>query len=197
MTPVSAFRREFLVADLPARRSARGQHQGGCRRKRASGRTTARTVSVEAAGQDRGGCRHPDGCAPTRKPTGESSPNSSKRTIAADARWLDYEVDIAKLLDFPVDDRYARSADHRIPQGEAARGPAAAGTARRSSTALTGDRTAQPEYRNAVHEYVSAFEIAEAEAIRRRRSDFSVRRTAAAGARPEPAAPGARRCGHA
>jgi hypothetical protein len=38
---------------------------------------------------------------------------------------------------------------------------------------LVKDRTAQLEYRNAVHEYVSAFEIAEAEAIRRRRSDFS------------------------
>ena len=38
---------------------------------------------------------------------------------------------------------------------------------------LLSDRTAQLEYRDAVHEYVSAFEIAEAEAIRRRRSDFS------------------------
>lgn len=39
--------------------------------------------------------------------------------------------------------------------------------------ALAGDRGAQSEYRNAVHEYISAFEVAEAEAIRRRRSDFS------------------------
>jgi hypothetical protein len=38
---------------------------------------------------------------------------------------------------------------------------------------LAGDRSAQLEYRDAVHEYISAFEIAEAEAIRRRRSDFS------------------------
>ena len=35
------------------------------------------------------------------------------------------------------------------------------------------DRDAQLEYRDAVHEYVAAFEVAEAEAIRRRRSDFS------------------------
>jgi hypothetical protein len=38
---------------------------------------------------------------------------------------------------------------------------------------LMGDRDAQLDYRDAVTGYVSAFEIAEAEAIRRRRSDFS------------------------
>lgn len=36
-----------------------------------------------------------------------------------------------------------------------------------------GDRDGRLEYRDAVAEYVSAFDIAEAEAIRRRRSDFS------------------------
>jgi hypothetical protein len=47
---------------------------------------------------------------------------SSRRELAkligahdrADARWFDYELDI-------VDDRYARSADDVIPQGEATR----------------------------------------------------------------------------
>ena len=38
---------------------------------------------------------------------------------------------------------------------------------------VVGDRDAQLEYRDAVHEYVTAFDVAEAEAIRRRRSDFS------------------------
>ena len=38
---------------------------------------------------------------------------------------------------------------------------------------LLGDRDAQDEYRDAVHEYASAFDVAEAEAVRRRRSDFS------------------------
>jgi hypothetical protein len=37
----------------------------------------------------------------------------------------------------------------------------------------TGDRAAALEYRDAVHDYVSAFDVAEAEAVRRRRSDFS------------------------
>ncbi len=38
---------------------------------------------------------------------------------------------------------------------------------------IAGDRDAQLEYRDAVHDYVTAFDIAESEAIRRRRSDFS------------------------
>jgi hypothetical protein len=86
-----------------------------------------------------------------------------------DARWLDYEVDIAKLLDFPLMTdlrapltiafhKAKRHADLLRPEGP---------------DDLVGDRDAQLEYRNAVHEYISAFEIAEAEAIRRRRSDFS------------------------
>ena len=38
---------------------------------------------------------------------------------------------------------------------------------------LDGDREAQLEYRDAVHDYVSAFDVAETEAIRLRRSTFS------------------------
>jgi hypothetical protein len=86
-----------------------------------------------------------------------------------DARWLEYEVDIAKLLDFPM------MTDMRAPLTIAFH------KAKRHADLLRperpddlgGDRDAQLEYRNAVHEYVSAFEIAEAEATRRRRSDFS------------------------
>ena len=86
-----------------------------------------------------------------------------------DARWLDYEVNIAKLLDFPM------MTDMRDPLTIAFH------KAKRHADLLRperlddlgSDRAAQLEYRNAVHEYISAFEIAEAEAIRRRRSDFS------------------------
>ena len=86
-----------------------------------------------------------------------------------DARWFDYEIDIAKLLDFPLMTdmrdpltitfhRAKRHADLLRPE---------------RPDDLVGDRPAQLEYRDAVHEYISAFDIAEAEAIRRRRSDFS------------------------
>ena len=86
-----------------------------------------------------------------------------------DARWFDYEIDIAKLLDFPLmtDMRDPLTIAFHKAKGRAdllrPEGP----------DDLAGDRTAQLEYRDAVHEYISAFEVAEAEAIRRRRSDFS------------------------
>jgi len=87
----------------------------------------------------------------------------------ADARWLDYEVDIAKLLDFPM------MTDMRAPLTIAFHKAKRRADLLRPERPddLTDDRAAQLEYRDAVHEYISAFEIAEAEAIRRRRSDFS------------------------
>lgn len=90
----------------------------------------------------------------------------------ADARWLDYEVDIAKLLDFPL------MTDMRDPLTVAFHKAKRHADLLRPDRpqdvdALSGDRAAQSEYRNVVHEYISAFEVAEAEAIRRRRSDFS------------------------
>jgi hypothetical protein len=86
-----------------------------------------------------------------------------------DARWLDYEVDIAKLLDFPMmtDLRNPLTIDfHKAKRQADLLRP-------ERPEDLVGDRTAQLEYRDAVHAYITAFEIAEAEAIRRRRSDFS------------------------
>jgi hypothetical protein len=86
-----------------------------------------------------------------------------------DARWLDYEMDIAKLLDFPM------MTDLRDPLTVAfhkAKHHADLLQPDRIDDIIS-DRDAQLEYRDAVHEYVSAFEVAEAEAIRRRRSDFS------------------------
>jgi hypothetical protein len=86
-----------------------------------------------------------------------------------DARWLSYEVDVAKLLDFPL------MTDMREPL--------TLGFHRAKSRAdllrparvedLLDDRDAQLEYRDAVNDYSTAFDVAESEAIRRRRSDFS------------------------
>ena len=86
-----------------------------------------------------------------------------------DARWLDYEVDVARLLDFPImtDMRNPLTvAFHKAKQRADLLRP------ERPEDVLS-DRSAHLEYRDGVHEYVSAFEIAETEAIRRRRSDFS------------------------
>jgi len=88
---------------------------------------------------------------------------------ATDARWMDYEMDIAKLLDFPL------MTDMRDPLTMGFhRAKSRADLLRPDSVEdILDDRNAQLEYRDAVHEYVSAFDVAEAEAIRRRRSDFS------------------------
>jgi hypothetical protein len=88
---------------------------------------------------------------------------------ATDGRWLDYELDVAKLLDFPV------MTDLRDPLTVAFHKAKRQADLLRPDTVddILGDRAAALDYRDAVHEYVSAFDVAEAEAIRRRRSDFS------------------------
>lgn len=86
-----------------------------------------------------------------------------------DARWLDYEIDVARLLDFPMmtDMRNALTVQfHKAKLRADLLRPV-------NVDDLLGDRDAQLEYLDAVHEYVTAFEVAEVEAIRRRRSDFS------------------------
>src|ERR1700687_4825202 len=92
-----------------------------------------------------------------------------KEHARTDARWLDYEVDIAKLLDFPM------MTDMRDPLTIGFHKAKLRADLLRPEKVedLMNDRDAQLEYRDAVHEYVSAFEIAEPEAIRRRRSGFS------------------------
>ena len=103
----------------------------------------------------------------------ESDRREIAKLVAAhdrtDARWFDYEVDIARLLDFPMmtDMRAPLTiAFHRAKRHADLLRPEPPG-------GLVGNLDALVEYRDAVHEYISAFEIAEAEAIRRRRSDFS------------------------
>jgi hypothetical protein len=93
-----------------------------------------------------------------------------QRHDGTDARWLEYELDVAKLLDFPLmtDMREPLTAEfHRARSRADLLRPV-------SAEDLVGDRDAQLDYRDAVHDYVTAFDVAEAEAVRRRRSDFSV-----------------------
>lgn len=87
-----------------------------------------------------------------------------------DARWLSYEMDIAKLLDFPT------MTDMRDPLTIAFHKAKRRADLLRPDKLedLLSDRAAQLDYRDAVQEYVSAFEVAEAEAMRKRRSGFSL-----------------------
>lgn len=106
-----------------------------------------------------------------------SVPTAARRAITrtieehdrTDTRWLEYELDVAKLLDFPL------MTDMRDPFTERFhRAKLRADFLRPGDVAdLVDDRDATREYLDAVQEYVTAFDVAEAEALRRRRSGFS------------------------
>lgn len=86
-----------------------------------------------------------------------------------DDRWLEYELDVAKLLDFPVmtDMREALTvAFHKAKLRADFLRPVKAED-------LLDDREAAAQYMAAVEDYATAFNAAEAEAVRRRRNDFS------------------------
>jgi hypothetical protein len=86
-----------------------------------------------------------------------------------DTRWLDYEMDVSKLLDYPLmtdmRDPFTQRFHRAKLRADLLR-PAEPGD-------LLDDSAAARDYRDAVEEYVTAFEVAEAEAIRKRRNDFS------------------------
>jgi hypothetical protein len=86
-----------------------------------------------------------------------------------DGRWLDYELDAAKLLDFPV------MTDMRDPLTVAFHRAKLRAELLRPGKAedLLDDPDAAGRYLDAVEAYVTAFNTAENEAVRRRRSDFS------------------------
>ena len=83
-------------------------------------------------------------------------------------RWLDYELDVGKLIDFPVmtDMREPVTVDFHRAKQEVDRLRPEDPTELRNSELL--DR-----YRDAVREFTLTFEIAEREARRRRATDFS------------------------
>lgn len=87
-----------------------------------------------------------------------------------DTRWLEYELDVAKLLDYPL------MTDMRDPLTERFhRAKLRSDFLRPADVAdLVDDRDATREYLDAVQEYVTAFDVAETEAIRQRRTGFSV-----------------------
>lgn len=95
------------------------------------------------------------------------------RTIAeharTDARWMTYELDADKLLDFPL------MTDMRDPLTTAFHKAKLRADLLRPAKAedLLDDRESAARYLEAVEDYVTAFDAAEAEAIRKRRSAFS------------------------
>ncbi|WP_105567307.1 hypothetical protein [Microbacterium halophytorum] len=83
-------------------------------------------------------------------------------------RWLDYELDPAKLIAFPT------MSDGREPLTAAfLRAKKAADSARPSSAKARIDAEAYAEYRDAVHDCEAAFDVAEQEARRVRDTGFT------------------------
>lgn len=105
---------------------------------------------------------------------GSSQRSAISRAISThdrtDTRWLAYEIDVEKTLDYPL------MTDMREPLTQRFhRAKLRADLLRPSDVSdLVDDREATHEYLDAVQEYATAFDIAEAEAIRRGRSSFSV-----------------------
>ena len=86
-----------------------------------------------------------------------------------DTRWLEYELDFARLLDFPL------MTDMRDPLTIGFHKAKLRADFLRPAKAedLLDDGDSAARYLAAVEEYVTAFNIAEAEAKRKRRNDFS------------------------
>ncbi|WP_024444828.1 hypothetical protein [Mycolicibacterium iranicum] len=105
---------------------------------------------------------------------GSSQRNAISRAIGmhdrTDTRWLAYEIDVEKTLDYPL------MTDMRDPLTQRFhRAKLRADLLRPSDVSdLVEDREATSEYLDAVQDYATAFDIAEAEAIRRGRTNFSV-----------------------
>lgn len=83
-------------------------------------------------------------------------------------RWFEYETNLQTVIDFPMmtNVREPLTADFH-------RARIVADDLRPTDPAAPVDRAHLREYRDAVHAYRAAFEIAEREAQRRRRSDYS------------------------
>ncbi len=86
-----------------------------------------------------------------------------------DKRWLEYELDFTKLLDFPL------MTDMRDPLTVGFHKAKLRADFLRPVKAeeLLDDRDDAAQYQSAVEDYATAFNVAESEAIRRRRNGFS------------------------
>jgi hypothetical protein len=134
--------------------------------------SSAKRRGVERAEADRGPESDPGPARPTAV-----NPAALWRTITraieehsrTDSRWLDYELDPAKLLDFPP------MTDLREPLTERFHKAKIRADLLRPVRAedLLDDRESAGDYLSAVGDYVAAFNAAEADATRRRRDDFA------------------------
>ncbi len=86
---------------------------------------------------------------------------------ATDERWFAHETDLATLLDYPM------LVDLREPLTEKFHRARSRAELLRPPADDSADPAAVRAYRDAVHDYTTSLDLAEQEAKRRRRSDFS------------------------
>ncbi len=120
-----------------------------------------------------------DDTAPLSVPRDRSASNPAARWTSirrvveehsrTDARWLEYELDLGKLLDFPL----MTDMGHQLTMSFHKAKLRADLLRPAKAEDLLDDPETADRYLAAVEDYASAFNVAEAEAIRRRRSDFS------------------------
>jgi len=134
-------------------------------------KTQLKTAEIEARALD-GGRRRAG--APQEIDSSASVPSHEllerlmKEHDEITARWLDYELDVAKLIAFPA------MSDGRQPLTAAfLRAKKAADALRPSSAEAKVGEQQVSEYRNAVGDYAVAFEVAERDARRLRDANFS------------------------
>ena len=105
--------------------------------------------------------------AAAETPQGRMLTRVTEQHDETNARWLDYELDPVTLIEFPM------LTDMREPLTVAFH------RAKRHADLLRPElpdelgRAAEADYRDAVHDYAIAFDVAEIEARRRRQRDFS------------------------
>ncbi|WP_326548570.1 hypothetical protein QGN32_10885 [Mycolicibacterium sp. ND9-15] len=130
-----------------------------------------RAFSAARARQDTTSDQLPAGPPPrvNTAATWQAIARAVKAHDRTDTRWLEYELDVAKLLDFPL------MTDMRDPLTERFHRTKLRADLLRPAQAedLVDDGDAAREYVDAVTDYVTAFDAAESEAVRRRRGDFS------------------------
>lgn len=131
-----------------------------------------RAVVAARARQD--GARDEIAAVPPPRPSGsgvqwQAIARAVKAHDRIDTRWLEYELDVAKLLDYPL------MTDMRDPLTKRFHRTKLRADLLRPAKAedLVADAQAAREYVDAVTDYVTAFEAAESEAVRRRRGQFS------------------------
>ncbi|MEG3614451.1 hypothetical protein [Isoptericola haloaureus] len=112
------------------------------------------------------------GAEKTAAESEEALTGEIERTLAAhtetERRWLDYELDAVKVLEFPVmtDMREQVTIDYHRARRDAE-------NLRPDDPAELRDRRLLDRYRESVREYQLTFDVAEREAKRRRASDLS------------------------